>query len=242
MLSILSVILLSNFGFAQIQSGEVVYKVDFTMDIKKTVDTMQAPDTMKDFFKKYFHKTKKTAPYLSYRLSFTKNEAIFQTRTTMKNDNGMDLNQTSSTLGTKGVFYVNTKADLRLHKKKVLNKYWRIEKEISAIDWHVGKETKKIQGYRCRKATTIFHSSHGDWEITAWFCPEIPFKYGPMDYAGLPGLILELNHVHSRFYADRIKLSQKAKTIQKPTKGKLVSRAEYNKEIKKRSYTLKNNR
>ncbi|MCK6607259.1 MAG: GLPGLI family protein, partial [Flavobacterium sp.] len=43
-------------------------------------------------------------------------------------------------------------------------------------------------------------------EIEAWFCPEIPFSYGPDIYYGLPGLIFEANYVNSKvkFYLKSI--------------------------------------
>ena len=40
-------------------------------------------------------------------------------------------------------------------------------------------------GLKCYRAT--LHDV-----VTAWFCPEIPVSEGPDVYAGLPGLILDL--------------------------------------------------
>ena len=57
------------------------------------------------------------------------------------------------------------------------------------MNWKVTKETKKLDNYKLQKATTSF----GGREWTAWFSPEIPFQEGPFKFAGLPGLIFELN-------------------------------------------------
>ncbi len=54
--------------------------------------------------------------------------------------------------------------------------------------WEIGKEHKKILGYKCTKATTRFRGRN----YTAWFADELPLSYGPMKFGGLPGIILEI--------------------------------------------------
>lgn len=78
--------------------------------------------------------------------------------------------------------------------------------------------------------------------VTAWFTPQIPVKNGPGEYAGLPGLILELNIDRTTILCSKIILNPKeAEMIQPPTKGKEVSREEYNKIVKEKTDEMREN-
>ena len=46
-------------------------------------------------------------------------------------------------------------------------------------------------------------------QATAWFCPDIPVGYGPMQYFGLPGLIIELHFSKMTFIVEKINLKNK---------------------------------
>jgi len=59
----------------------------------------------------------------------------------------------------------------------------------SKIEWNLSREKKEIANYTCYKATTIFRGRK--WE--AWYTNDIPLSYGPLKFAGLPGLILEIS-------------------------------------------------
>lgn len=63
-------------------------------------------------------------------------------------------------------------------------------------NWNITSETKQIGNYLCYKATNIYRVDYNtkvfNHPVTAWFCPKLPFPYGPNGYGNLPGLILEL--------------------------------------------------
>lgn len=78
--------------------------------------------------------------------------------------------------------------------------------------------------------------------VTAWFTPQIPVKNGPGEYAGLPGLILELNVDRTTILCSKIVINPKeTEAIQLPTKGKEVSREEYNKIVKEKTDEMREN-
>lgn len=69
--------------------------------------------------------------------------------------------------------------------------------------------------------------------VTAWFTPMIPVKNGPGEYAGLPGLILEMNIDRTTILCSKIVLNPKeSENITAPDTGKEVTREEYNKIVK----------
>lgn len=62
--------------------------------------------------------------------------------------------------------------------------------------WELTNESKLIDGYLCYKATNVDIVENGkqvfNHSIVAWYCPELPYSYGPIGYGNLPGLILQL--------------------------------------------------
>lgn len=237
-LSVLTIIFLSHFSFAQIQSGEVIYKVKDDINIKKAMDTVNSKTG--GFVKIWFTKIKKAVPYLSYSLKFNQNASVFQMSNTMAKDNGPDLKSVSASIAADGIFYTNNKKKLKLRQLKYLDKNRLVKIRFNDLDWHITDETKVIKGYVCRKATAkanpyLVRSG----KIIAWFCPKLPFQFGPISYNGLPGLILGLKQNHYYFYANKINLSKKDKKIKQPTKGKQVKLKQFVEQARKLEYKMK---
>ena len=72
-------------------------------------------------------------------------------------------------------------------------------------------------------------------EVVAWYTLDIPVNQGPGEYWGLPGLILEVNADRTTILCSKIVLNPKEKgEIKKPSKGKQVTKQEYNDIMKKK--------
>ncbi|MCK7590377.1 GLPGLI family protein [Subsaxibacter sp. CAU 1640] len=71
--------------------------------------------------------------------------------------------------------------------------------------------------------------------VTAWYTPQIPVNQGPGDFWGLPGLILEVNANRTTILCSKIVLNPGEKEeIKVPSKGKEVTKDEYNDIMKKK--------
>lgn len=69
--------------------------------------------------------------------------------------------------------------------------------------------------------------------VTAWYTLDIPVNQGPGEYWGLPGLILEINAYKTTILCSKIVMNPGEKEpIEAPTKGKEVTRKEYNQIVK----------
>ncbi|MCU4187950.1 GLPGLI family protein [Flavobacterium sp. HXWNR29] len=111
-----------------------------------------------------------------------------------------------------------------------------IVKNKSTQEWTISNQTKKIDNFICYKATKIEKfktrkNEDAEITITAWFCADIPYSYGPIMYNGLPGLILELEFKGYKYVAKKIILSPENTTIELPSKN-IISQEEYSKKIK----------
>ena len=87
---------------------------------------------------------------------------------------------------------------LRDYKKKsvrdwreMLGKKYLVEDKLPQFKWKILNEIKEVEGYLCMKAETI--DTIKNQTIHAWFADGIIFSGGPEGFAGLPGMILELN-------------------------------------------------
>lgn len=79
-------------------------------------------------------------------------------------------------------------------------------------------------------------------EVTAWFTPQIPVSNGPGEYAGLPGLIMELNFYRTTLLCSKIVMNpNNPDKIERPKKGKKVSQEEYATIVKEKMKELREN-
>ena len=78
--------------------------------------------------------------------------------------------------------------------------------------------------------------------VTAWYTPQVPVGHGPGEYSGLPGLILELNAYRTTLLCSKIVMNPKeADKIEPPSKGKEVSREEYDNIVKEKTEEMREN-
>ncbi|WP_396151536.1 GLPGLI family protein [Flavobacterium sp.] len=102
-------------------------------------------------------------------------------------------------------------------------------------NWEIQSETKVIDDKLCYKAVSkgnnYYHSKGKliNFDVTAWFCPEIPVNAGPVYFNNLPGLILEISYLDVKLVATSIKFDVDEKLIKQPTGKETVSYEEFNK-------------
>jgi len=131
----------------------------------------------------------------------------------------------------KGTYYINTIEKTIHHEGDFFGQNLIIYYDKPLYEWVVENKKKIINNYNCQKATTIVENTNGvKTKVTAWFTNDLNLNYGPKNYFGLPGLIIELHELDSVYYLKSLKFNNQKLDI--PNKGKLVSFEEYEKMIK----------
>ena len=114
------------------------------------------------------------------------------------------------------------------NQQEFFGKKFLIMGDNKKYDWKMTTEQKNIAGYNCMKAELKDTSR----TVTAWFSPQIPVPIGPGGFGQLPGMILEVNMNDGQqvITASSVNLEKKVgDKIEKPTKGKQVTREEFDK-------------
>lgn len=224
-------LLLCFFKCVSQSSGKIIYKIS-------TIDFEIKQEEGKNVSSKILaQEVLETASLQTFELSFGQNKSKFQNISTEMGINSQSevLNKLASVRFTCNFNYFfdnNTNQELFQYNDGTL-----VEKKYDTKNWNITKETKTIDEYMCFKATYTFeylarNKKMKTRTITAWFAPSLPYPYGPKNYNGLPGLILELQDWDTTFLATKIQLLKKPIIINFPN-GKTVSEEEYEKAIRK---------
>lgn len=237
-------------GFSQQTfQGKAVYMSKTTMDMSRFGDKMseQRKKQMMERMKNFLEKT--------YTLSFDRVASSFKENEKLdapgSNSRGRMWGGSSE-----GSTYKNLKDKEIIEDKEFFGKRFLITEKVDQPQWELTGDTKKIGNYTVYKATLVKENSEFNWRsmrrrnneekdstktddkkllITAWYTPEIPVSTGPANYWGLPGLILEVNSGRTTMLCTEVVLNPKEQVeITKPTKGKEISRKEYNEVVKKK--------
>jgi len=201
-----------------------------------------------------------------YLLTFSKTESVYEEQESLEKpaaaSSGVSISISFSGAGKK---YMNIKDQKTIVEDEVFGKEFLIEEPLIKPDWKLVDETKKIGDYTCFKAELLIlvtdkqrkayeeflkkeekkpalfkMKEPKDEVITAWYTPEIPVNFGPNNYWGLPGLILEINENNNITLCSKVVLNTKEKTkIKVPNNGDKVSQKKFDEIQKKKADSMK---
>jgi GLPGLI family protein len=110
-----------------------------------------------------------------------------------------------------------------------------VEDDLPAYKWKILSEIRDIQGYICMSAETT--DTLKGQRVVAWFTTELPLPYGPEQYGGLPGIILELDIDQGAVLITATQVDRKAleasPTLPKRKKLQRIDAAEYHRKVKR---------
>lgn len=188
--------------------------------------------------------TSKASKKITYKLRYSLYESTFCADRLLEIDGKEnDLEDALLHVDGDGEYYFSTRTNISLWNHDVFGERIILVDTISPSDWEISKETKKIGKYNVIKATKKKVLGNGKKiDILAWFAPEIPNNFGPLGYCGLPGLILEVQKGNDFIiYAKKINFKKRVANINKPSKGTIMGKQEYNSYVKKAALDYINN-
>lgn len=215
-------LLLILFFSINIYSQTAFVKVNYSLKIGYDEGFSNA-NALKD----YYAMAQKGAGLVNFDLEANKNASYFRMKEIIENnETGFAI---SFAEGSNSYYTELNSAQRIIYRNDMFGEF-RIN-DTEKTEWKLENETKYIDSYLCFKATSeqIVVNKKGTFKhpVVAWYCPAIPFSFGPKGYQGLPGLILELQVRNITWGASKIELSTVNKTIEKPTKGKLITQEQY---------------
>ena len=237
--------------------------------IKEKVEVNKAPeeDEISPEMEKAFQEAMKKASEKQYLLSFNKFESLYEVQEQLEKPSaptsgGISFSVSFSGEGKK---YLNLKDKKSIVENEIFGKEFLIVEPLEKPDWKLVDETKKIGDYNCFKAElqilvsekqrkeyeeflkkeevkpALFKMEEPKDKVTvAWYTPEIPVSFGPNNYWGLPGLILEINEEDNIILCSKVILSNKEKSkIKVPNSGEKVTQMKFDEIEKKKTDSMK---
>jgi GLPGLI family protein len=261
MKKLLVLLFVTSLSYSQEFQGRAYYfsKTIFSADLKEENSESKKQDPA---FEKALQEALKEASEKSYLLTFNKSECIYEQEQQLEKPKAAsgEMQISVSISSSEGKKYINAKNKTSSIEDAILGKQFIIVENIEKPDWKLVDDTKKIGDYTCFKAKLtipVSDKQKKEYEeflkkeeiksslfkmeepkekiITAWYTPEIPASFGPNNYWGLPGLILEINEPETIILCSKVVLNTKGTTIKIPNKGQKVSQKEFD-AIQKKKY------
>ena len=217
-------------------------------------------------FEKIVQEAIKKASEKQFLLIFNKTQSLYEEQKSLEKPQMTDGMSVSISYSTAGKKYINTKEQSSIVEDEIFGKEFLIVEPLVQPEWKLINESKKIGEYNCFKAELVIPVSQKQLEayeeflkkeeikpalfkmdepkdqvITVWYTPEIPVSFGPDNYWGLPGLILEVNDGRYIILCSKVTLSNNDKTkIKAPNTGEKVSQKKFDEIYKKKYDSMKN--
>lgn len=216
---LLPALLLPWFLSGQATQGEIT----FTETVQLRIDLPEGDEAMRKMIP--------SSQSAATSLVFTENQSLYQDKEAGEGnvdvrggENGMEMQ--IKIMRPENKFFRDIENGRTVESREFMGRFFLIDEEADRQQWKLTGEQKTILGYACQKAVLQDTSR----KVEAWFTPQIPVSVGPGEFADLPGMILELSYGERSIVAGKIDLKTVPKdAIEKPAKGKSVSKAEFEK-------------
>ncbi|WP_396185662.1 GLPGLI family protein [Flavobacterium sp.] len=197
---ILFAILFTSIGFAQ---GKNIH-IEYGLVIQNEPELYKTNALLRSSFENAMRDSHK----MTFELIITKDGSKFFDKKKLETDINYGSNSFALAISSySGVVY--ELKDRLFVQHPILGQNVYEESDLKS-NWVLTNETKLIDNYLCYKATNIYKVTNDIktflHPVIAWYCPQIPYRYGPNGYSNLPGLILELQVRNVVFGAKVIKL------------------------------------
>lgn len=216
--------------------AQVEYKINFLDSeyLKKTAQTKN------EFLENLIIESREFLKETTFLLTINGNQSTFKANQKIATKNTSLSKFAYALVNGDGLYYTNTADNEILHQMEAYGSRIILKTNYDDYSWTLTGESKKIDKYLCYKAIL----SQENKKITAWFSPDIPFRFGPAGYGNLPGLILELSFENDLssivYFASHLDFDKnKIQTIEKPNGGKVIGKLEFDKMGEKAKKNLK---
>jgi len=170
---------------------------------------------------------------------------------------GMRMNFRMPTANT----YTDMAKQMQYEERAFFEKEFLIIDSLKQYKWKLSEETKTIAKQLCKKATTMITApqmmrmrvSMGrggenntdttantprapkETELVVWYAENIPVSFGPDNYSGLPGVIMEIDQDNGANVTTAVEVSAKypKKELVAPTKGEKMNRVQFQENMQK---------
>lgn len=238
-------ILISFFLFFPLKNySQQAIKVHYTSYFNVSKATEEIKKTQPDYYNKLMDE-EMMAKMLRFSLDIQNNTSLFYLQESLISD----LEDPIVKNYVVGEFYGLSKIYVDKNKDTLVEQLnWPMgkflkNKKASFIEWEITTETKEINGYQCFKANYVYSQPWRDRivskKVEAWYCPVLPYSFGPIRYNGLPGLILELHEKDITFVVEKIEFLKKDLKITQPTDGEIYNHEEMSKKFSRIKENLK---
>lgn len=190
------------FGSFYLSAQVKQIKVDYTLKIAREKDLFNNNAYLKEAYEKSVNNTQP----IMFSLVINNVGSIFYFNSNLSMADA-HISNFSKALASYGGEVYNIKNDTILKQNQFLEKNVLVI-EKKKTDWVLTNETKMIDTYLCYKATNKYVVDNGSkvfrHPVVAWYCPNLPYNYGPNGYGNLPGLILELQVRNASYGVSKI--------------------------------------
>jgi GLPGLI family protein len=168
---------------------------------------------------------------------------------------GMRMNFRMPTANT----YTDLAKQMQYEERAFFEKEFLIIDSLKQYKWKLSEETKTIAKQLCKKATTMITAPQmrmrvsiggggnntdttantprapKETELVVWYAENIPVSFGPDNYSGLPGVIMEIDQDNGANVTTAVEVSAKypKKELVAPSKGDKMNRAQFQESMQK---------
>lgn len=225
-----SLIFIFNSYYLNAQKKQI--KIDYALKIAREKDLFKNNTYLKESYEKSINNIQPII--FSLVINNVGSIFYFNSNLSMADDH---ISEFSRLLASYTGEVYNIKNDTILKQNQFLKKNVLVI-EKKKTDWVLTDETKMIDTYLCYKATNEYIVDNGfkvfRHPVVAWYCPNLPYNYGPNGYGNLPGLILELQVRNASYGVSKITFDDDSKInfdfIKKAT---IITEQELDEKLKK---------